>query len=98
MCYGPSDRSATQGDLSTIIPVEPSSTDASRLQGALPLFDSCTAAWTALLNHLIGVQEDRRWDGEAEGGRAPNPKRIGERGWVAEREDALSLGESERVA
>src|SRR5262245_62062327 len=61
-CYGPSDRSATQGDLcheapalpvaqpsrssasglSTIIQVEPSSTDDSRLRGALPASDSCT--------------------------------------------------------
>jgi|SRR5262245_32311385 len=26
----------------------------------VPVFDSCTAPWTALLNHLIGAQEHRR--------------------------------------
>ena len=43
----PSETARQLPDLSTIIRVEPSSTDDSRLQGALPPTDSCSAAKTA---------------------------------------------------
>jgi hypothetical protein len=42
-------------DLSTIIRVEPSSTDGSRLRGALPIPDSCGAA-----NCVHGLQDNPR--------------------------------------
>jgi hypothetical protein len=37
----------------------------------VPVFDSCTAPWTALLNYLIGAQEDRQ---------RPNPKGLASEG------------------
>jgi hypothetical protein len=49
-----------------------------------------------LLNHLIGVQEDRRRDGEAEGGRAPNPKGLAsEGGWRRGRTPIASVNLNE---
>src|SRR5262245_4782467 len=53
----------------------------------VPVFDSCTAPWTALLNHLIAAQEDRR---------RSNPKGLASEG--SGEGVRHSLGESERVA
>jgi hypothetical protein len=53
-------------DQSTTLRVESSSTDDPRLRGALPLSDSCTAAKTSLFDRVIGPQQERFGDREAQ--------------------------------
>jgi hypothetical protein len=61
----PSETARQLPDLSTIIRVEPSSTGDSRLQGALPIPDSCTATKLTLFDHFVGAGEQRWWNGKA---------------------------------
>src|SRR4030081_437215 len=54
-------------DQSTTLRVESSSTDDSRLRGALPQPDSCIAANSIFsLDYLVGAREQRRRGGETE--------------------------------
>src|SRR2546429_4647299 len=53
-------------DQSTTLRVDSSSTDDSRLRGALPIADSCTAANGILFDHLVGACEQRRRHVEAD--------------------------------
>src|SRR5262245_37042040 len=70
-CQLPNRAARQLQDLSTIIQVEPSSTDDSRLRGALPIADPRTATngvhgYNDLLDHLVGAGEQRRRDVEPE--------------------------------
>src|SRR5262245_49815885 len=57
-------------DPSTTPRVDSSSTDDSRLRGALPTTDSCTASNSPLFDHFVGGGVNVHWQGKAESSRS----------------------------